>query len=412
MKRDKIYNEYMFDTKVENIFINEYMKDAPADFLKVYLMALMFTDLGKEMDEEKLKKSLGIAADDDVVERAWKYWERLGVVRREKGEIVFVSLKESLYGRKKSEKQKAPSDVVEASLHILDDSGLKAMFTSIEKIMNRPLNGRETESILGWIDVTGATPEIISYAYKYCVETMKKENVNYVGKVVEIWTNKGFRSRTQAEEYLEEMDNRHYMYKRVLRAMGFSRNATENEKAIMDTWFDDFDFSMDMILEACAKTSGISNPNMNYVNTVLMNWNKEKTGKDETGEVTQKHVGEYYDFIREKAEREAKERKEEVYTAIPEIKKLDDQMKNNYISLTKTALGGGADKNEAMNRLKAENDKIRERIKMLLTENRVPVDYMEVRYKCPLCKDTGMTDEGIRCQCYIEREKEAAQWQK
>lgn len=412
MKRDKIYNEYMFDTKVENIFINEYMKDAPADFLKVYLMALMFTDLGKEMDEEKFKKSLGIAADDDVVERAWKYWERLGVVRREKGEIVFVSLKESLYGRKKSEKQKAPSDVVEASLHILDDSGLKAMFTSIEKIMNRPLNGRETESILGWIDVTGATPEIISYAYKYCVETMKKENVNYVGKVVESWTNKGFRSRTQAEEYLEEMDNRHYMYKRVLRAMGFSRNATENEKAIMDTWFDDFDFSMDMILEACAKTSGISNPNMNYVNTVLMNWNKEKTGKDETGEVTQKHVGEYYDFIREKAEREAKERKEEVYTAIPEIKKLDDQMKNNYISLTKTALGGGADKNEAMNRLKAENDKIRERIKMLLTENRVPVDYMEVRYKCPLCKDTGMTDEGIRCQCYIEREKEAAQWQK
>ena len=412
MKRDKIYNEYMFDTKVENIFINEYMKDAPADFLKVYLMALMFTDLGKEMDEEKFKKSLGIAADDDVVERAWKYWERLGVVRREKGEIVFVSLKESLYGRKKSEKQKAPSDVVEASLHILDDSGLKAMFTSIEKIMNRPLNGRETESILGWIDVTGATPEIISYAYKYCVETMKKENVNYVGKVVESWTNKGFRSRAQAEEYLEEMDNRHYMYKRVLRAMGFTRNATENEKAIMDTWFDDFDFSMDMILEACAKTSGISNPNMNYVNTVLMNWNKEKTGKDETGEVTQKHVGEYYDFIREKAEREAKERKEEVYTAIPEIKKLDDQMKNNYISLTKTALGGGADKNEAMNRLKAENDKIRERIKSLLTENRVPVDYMEVRYKCPLCKDTGMTDEGIRCQCYIEREKEAAQWQK
>lgn len=412
MKRDKIYNEYMFDTKVENIFINEYMKDAPADFLKVYLMALMFTDLGKEMDEEKLKKSLGIAADDDVVERAWKYWERLGVVRREKGEIVFVSLKESLYGKKKSEKQKAPSDVVEASLHILDDSGLKAMFTSIEKIMNRPLNGRETESILGWIDVTGATPEIISYAYKYCVETMKKENVNYVGKVVESWTNKGFRSRTQAEEYLEEMDNRHYMYKRVLRAMGFSRNATENEKAIMDTWFDDFDFSMDMILEACAKTSGISNPNMNYVNTVLMNWNKEKTGKDETGEVTQKHVGEYYDFIREKAEREAKERKEEVYTAIPEIKKLDDQMKNNYISLTKTALGGGADKNEAMNRLKAENEKIRERIKSLLTKNRVPVDYMEVRYKCPLCKDTGMTDEGIRCQCYIEREKEAAHWQK
>lgn len=409
MKRDKIHNEYMFDTKVENIFINEYMKDAPADFLKVYLMALMYTDLGKEIDDETLKKSLGIGPDDDTIQRAWKYWEMLGVIRREKGEIVFVSLKESLYGKKKSVK-KTPSDVKEASLHILDDKGLKAMFKEIEKTLQRPINGMETESILGWIDITGATPEIISFAYRYCVENMKKDNVNYVGKVIETWTAKGLRTAAQAEEFLEGNDRRYYMYRRVLSALGFTRNPTENERIIMDRWFDEFDFPMDTILEACAKTSGISNPNMNYVNSVLMNWNTENTGIDETGKVTRKHVTEYYSFIREKAEREAADRKEEVYGAIPQIKELEDKMKANYLSFSKIAIGGGADKQAVMNKLQKENEKIKEDMERLLTENRVPVDYMEIRYKCPVCKDTGVKDDGTRCQCYTEREKEAAGW--
>ena len=46
----------------------------------------------------------------------------------------------------------------------------------------------------------------------------------------------------------------------------------------MDRWFDDMDYTIDKVLEACGKTSGISNPNINYVNKILENWHKEKNG--------------------------------------------------------------------------------------------------------------------------------------
>ena len=51
----------------------------------------------------------------------------------------------------------------------------------------------------------------------------------------------------------------------------------------MDTWFEEMEFSLDKVLEACSKTTGIANPNINYVNKVLVNWYEERTGKDKSG---------------------------------------------------------------------------------------------------------------------------------
>ena len=43
----------------------------------------------------------------------------------------------------------------------------------------------------------------------------------------------------------------------------------------------------------------------------------------------------------------------------------------------------------------------------LLTENGFELDYMDIKYKCPYCKDTGMLETGEKCQCFgeVTREK-------
>lgn len=408
MRREKVQNEYMFDTKVENIFINEYMVSAPENFVKIYLVALMYTDLGKEPSDGDIAKNLGI--EEEEVKRAWKYWTELNVVKQEKGEIVFLQLKEQLYGQSEPE-QNAVSESSEGALHILDNSKLKEMFSDIEKTLARPLGGGETEKILDWIDVLGATPEVITCAYNHCVSN-KKESVNYIGKVVESWTGEGFKTASQVKKHLEGIDQRRYTHSRIMQALGFPRMATEEERRIIDRWIDDFNFSMDTILEACSKTSGISNPNINYVNKVLINKNKEKTGKDENGKISRKHILDYYSFIREKAEEEANIRKEEIFDGIPEIEELSERKKTNYMSLAKLAVAGGADKQEKLRKIKKDNENIENKIKRLLTENGIPVDYMDIHYKCPLCKDTGTLEDGRQCSCYASRAKEAEQWEK
>lgn len=405
MKRETIQNVYMFDTKVENIFISEYMISAPGNFVKVYLVALMYIDLGQDITNEKIARILSIETEE--VERAWRYWIELGVVKMKAGEIIIPQLKEQLYGIGEVVEERSNSS--EAALHILNNGEIAAMFSAIEKVLNRPVTGKETDAILSWIDIYGAVPEVISFAYKYCVER-KKEAVNYIGKVVEGWTGRGFTTVSQVEKFLEENDQRHYVYKRIMKALGFHRIATEEERRIIDTWVDEFNLSMESILAACSKTSGIANPNINYVNAVLTSDKKEKKKVTEDGQVSRKHVMDYYDFIRNKAEKEAAERRSEIVKRLPVITDIENKIRKNYVNISKLAVNGGADKLEKMATYKKENERYSQEIDNILNINGIPKDYMDVHYSCPICKDTGTNENGQQCICYMERSEEASNW--
>lgn len=75
-------------------------------------------------------------------------------------------------------------------------------------------------------------------------------------------------------------------------------------------------YTMDRVLEACTKTAGISSPNFNYVNKVLENWMNEAESKgvdvNTKVVVTQAVLNQYYDYLREKAEKEAERRKRDL----------------------------------------------------------------------------------------------------
>ena len=98
----------------------------------------------------------------------------------------------------------------------------------------------------------------------------------------------------------------------------------------MDTWFDTLGFNMDKVLEACSKSAGINNPFL-YVNGVLKNWKKDaaQDNRDVNDKkpVSNSVLKDYYNFLREKAEREAKERRDKIYSEIPKIKEIDEQNK-------------------------------------------------------------------------------------
>ena len=55
-RREKIKDNFLLDTSVENLFITEYMAVAPGDFVKVYLFAQMYAGLGQEITNEELAK--------------------------------------------------------------------------------------------------------------------------------------------------------------------------------------------------------------------------------------------------------------------------------------------------------------------------------------------------------------------
>jgi len=411
-KREIVKDLYLRDTNVENIFINEYLTQAPGDYVKVYLFALMYADYDMRMSNETIAKHLGLE-DEDVL-KAWTYWEKMGVVKKHyekpgekfRYQVEFLNLKELAYG-KKPKRQKAASAVPDRLKKLMDDDDIKEMYSEIERITGRLFEGNEPVEILSWITDYNASPEMIVFAYSYCVKKKNHSNHKYVGAVVKEWANQGLKTVSQIEDYLEETDNRHYLYKRVLRALGFLRNATEEEKRIMDVWFDQMGFSIDRVLEACKKTTGISNPNINYINSVLKAWNNgggEKTAASEEGRTGPiAGVMKYYEELRAKNEADAEARRAEVYRKVPRIKEIEEEIREIGLQISRVMLSGSGDMKTKIRAMKEKVDSLNEEKAFLMTENNYQIDYMDIVYDCPLCKDTGIQDTGDRCICFGEK---------
>lgn len=126
--------------------------------------------------------------------------------------------------------------------------------------------------------------------------------------------------------------------------------------------------------------------------------------------VTQSVLNQYYDYLREKAEREAEARKAEVYDKLPRIAEIDEEIRKMSAQLSKALIMGNAEAeskkiNSVMDELSAERA-------VILTENNYEMDYTDIKYACEKCNDTGITDLGERCSCIKQRMEEAEIWVK
>ncbi|MBQ6495840.1 MAG: DnaD domain protein [Firmicutes bacterium] len=409
-KREKVKDYFLLDTNVENMFINEYMISAPGEYVKVYLFALMYADLGEPVTNEMIAKHLGM--DHEDVLKAWTYWENMGVIRKKfEGSdskfdygVEFVMLKEQLYGT-----QNKPAAVLDKGISaMMADEDVKSMFSDIEKTVGRILSSTEVRQINSWITDYHATPEIIAYCFEYCAGK-KKTGLKYVEAVIKGWTEEGLRTAVDAEKYLSESDKKQFLYRRIFQALGFNRNATEEEKRLMNRWFEEMGFGMDKVLEACGKTSGISSPNINYVNKVLENWYNEGGGDGTGKELTTSDIMNYYERLRETERAAAEVRRNEVFRKIPRIREIEEERNGLNSEISRIIISDVIDKKAATDKIKKQLDSLNTEQAFLLTDNGFELDYMDVQYTCPDCRDTGVLETGERCRCFGEVTKEKIQ---
>ena len=385
IERTPLNTIFLGDTSVENIFISEYMPDAPDLFVKVYLVLSMLAEAKGDPEVGEISGILGCSAEE--VEKAIEYWHKAGVLEKRGMDISILSLREQLYGRPGAGQARE----ADATRKLMNDGRISEMFDCVEQCTKEFIQPGLMQEILGWLTDYGTNCDVVEAAYRYCAG-IGKTNPKYVGAVVKNWAERGLDTKEKIDAFLEEMDMHHAVYRRVMKALGFTRNATEEERRIISSWVDELSLDMPEILEACSKTSGISNPNINYVDAVLRN-KKTQAQKGPARNL----VMDYYEKLRQQATAEAAERRRLVYTAVPRIEEIDMKLKDLNLELTKNLMGGkdAGDISKTIENLSKERE-------MLLTENNVPIDYMDIKPRCRICGDTGITKEGSRCRCYEE----------
>ncbi len=108
-----------------------------------------------------------------------------------------------------------------------------------------------------------------------------------------------------------------------------------------------------------------------------------------------------YERVQAQQRRAFKERMQEIYTKLPEYKKLEDSAARIAIEKYNSIMDGDeADTKKLEEELRELENKKRQLIKAA----GYPEDFDKMRYNCPDCKDTGKDSSGGKCRCFRKKE--------
>ena len=114
-----------------------------------------------------------------------------------------------------------------------------------------------------------------------------------------------------------------------------------------------------------------------------------------------KEISRNYERLRMDAENDRLSRQEEVYEKVPAIREIDDETAKTGIKMAKAVINKEKTSEEAAAEAKARIDALKAEKQRLLAENGYAPDYLETKYTCEKCKDTGYVD-GKKCGCFSQ----------
>ncbi|EOD01846.1 ATP-binding protein [Caldisalinibacter kiritimatiensis] len=106
-----------------------------------------------------------------------------------------------------------------------------------------------------------------------------------------------------------------------------------------------------------------------------------------------------YEKKRDKAIQEQKQRQKEVYTKVPRIKEIDEEISKTGLLISKQILLNPNTYKENVEKIKAKMEELKREKAILMTENNIPLEYLDINYECNKCKDTGFLENGNKCSC-------------
>ncbi len=323
-------------TAVSNTFIDNYLTKADGEYVKVYLLLWRYFCGRSEITISEVADLLDDTEKD--VLRALRYWSKKGLIAiceegREITEICFrqpgadaagaeaaVSMeadltagtqpledaegdKEAAAGKvsaaqpgsrllkgdrqagdkganrlpsgrtrpNKKEDSRSLSSAQRKKLALDEQFG--QLVYIVGKYLGEPLGPAGSE-VLGYLyETLGVSADLLEYLVEISVEAGHK-SLHYIEKVALDWHERGIRTIQEAKE---QADFNRRQYYQVLKAFGLGRRGpAPEEKKVMDVWFYDYGFQLEIVLEACNRTIGaIHEPSFEYAGKILSDWRKK-----------------------------------------------------------------------------------------------------------------------------------------
>lgn len=110
-----------------------------------------------------------------------------------------------------------------------------------------------------------------------------------------------------------------------------------------------------------------------------------------------------YEEKRNRARASREKRLREVYEKVPTIEKIDKELQKTGISISKALIQGVDDPEKVIGDFKQKLEQLKQERAILLTENNIPLHYLDENFDCNECKDTGFLSSGQKCKCFKQQ---------
>lgn len=110
-----------------------------------------------------------------------------------------------------------------------------------------------------------------------------------------------------------------------------------------------------------------------------------------------------YEKKRNEAEKSKENRLQEIYDKVPEIQEIDEKLQKIGIEISRALIRGVDDPEDIIKNFRQELDLLRQKRAILLTENNIPLQYLDDSFFCTSCSDTGFLPGGQKCKCFKQQ---------
>lgn len=296
-------------TTIANIFFTDYMPKANGEFVKIYLYLLYcLQSQVANLSIGKIAEALDYTEKD--VTRALKFWEKESLLSLEtdNGEISAIILKDltttvatksspniegTESGTSLPKKNKKPEAATTQSVYsapainklpekvmltpdrlnsLMNNQELSQLFFVCEQYLGKTLSLPELSTITYFYDDLKFSADLIEFLIEYCVSKGTK-SMRYIETVALAWAKENITTVEQAKSSSSQYSKEYFG---VLNAFGIKgRSPAKSEMDFMNTWFHTYDFTLDIVIEACNRTINQTHqPSFPYANSILSGWYK------------------------------------------------------------------------------------------------------------------------------------------
>lgn len=268
-------------TVIPNVFIDQYMAKAPGEYVKIYLYLLRcLGDPACAFSLSSMAQALDSSEGD--VRRGLLYWkdQSLLELKGEGTQIRSITLKhtEETSHTPKTDKSTPSGDIPNCSLQEIKeftrDPEISQLQFATEKYLSRPLTQKDLCYLYYWHHTLGFDADLITYLIEICI-SRKVTKMTQIHETALLWARHNVTSVRDVKALPKEKPKASDLYiKQVQDAMGLSsRSLNDKEQDLISDWQHDYDFSLDLVREACHRTiANTHQPSFGYADKVLKNW--------------------------------------------------------------------------------------------------------------------------------------------